>query len=107
MSDGGVTAAGAAAVEKLRETGSLDGLDDAETEALKTSTAIGVRQRFFAIVESATCEVARHDFANAIPGARSIEALERAAGLMRLNFNDVGALEIFLLSALRIWSRKD
>jgi DNA polymerase-3 subunit delta' len=102
-----LTGAGAAAVDKLRESGSLEGLDDAETEALKTSTAIGVRHRFLATVESATCEIARRDSAHAIPGARSIEALERAAGLMRLNFNDTGALEIFLLSVLRIWSRKD
>jgi DNA polymerase-3 subunit delta' len=102
-----LTGAGAAAVDKLRESGCLEGLDDAETEALKTSTAIGVRQRFLATVESATCEIARRDSAHAIPGARSIEALERAAGLMRLNFNDTGALEIFLLSVLRIWSRKD
>lgn len=102
-----LASAGASAIEKLRESGSLEGLDDAETEALKTSAAIGVRQRFLATVETATCEVARRNSANAIPGARSIEALERAAGLMRVNFNDAGALEVFLLSTLRIWSRKD
>lgn len=101
-----LSTAGAAAVEKLRENGALDGLDDSETEALKTSTAIGVRQRFLATVENVTCEIARQDAACALAGARSTEALERAAGLMRLNFNDAGALEVFLLSALRIWSRK-
>jgi hypothetical protein len=81
------------------------------TAKLKLGEALTVIQAeawpLVATVESATCEIARRDSAHAIPGARSIEALERAAGLMRLNFNDTGALEIFLLSVLRIWSRKD
>jgi DNA polymerase-3 subunit delta' len=102
-----LAAAGTSAIDGLRESGALEGLDDAETEALKASSSIGVRQRFLAAVESTTCEVARHDPQKALAGVRSIEALERSATLLRVNFNDSAALEIFLLAALRIWSGRE
>jgi DNA polymerase-3 subunit delta' len=38
--------------------------------------------------------------------AASTSALERAAGLLRVNLNESAALEDFLLSCLRIWTRR-
>jgi len=34
------------------------------------------------------------------------EALERSAGLLRLNMNELTALEDFLLASLRIWAKR-
>jgi len=100
-------AAGGRALEQLRATGALENLDDDETEALKVSTTIGVRQRFLALVENATCAVARELAGGAAAAPVAVRELERAAGLLRVNFNEAGALELFLLSSLRAWSRRD
>jgi DNA polymerase-3 subunit delta' len=100
--------AGAQALAQLKERGALEHLDDDETDALKASCSVGVRQRFFALLEDATCAAAREAGSAAGPAAcASVEELERAAGLLRVNFNENAALELFLLSALRAWSRRD
>jgi DNA polymerase-3 subunit delta' len=36
----------------------------------------------------------------------SVEKLEHAVGLLRLNLNEAAALEDFLLASLRIWSKR-
>jgi DNA polymerase-3 subunit delta' len=99
--------AGARALEQLRATGALEQLDDDETEALKVSTTVGVRQRFLIAVETATCAVARESATGAAAAPETIRELERAAGLLRVNFNENAALELFLLNALRAWSRRE
>jgi len=38
--------------------------------------------------------------------AAATEALERSAGLLRVNLNDAAALEDYLLACLRIWTRR-
>lgn len=102
-----IDAAGARALETLKASGALENLDDDEVEALQSSASIGVRQRFLAAVATTTCQTAR-----ALPGCAhamtaSVGELERAASLLRVNFNENAALELFLLGALRAWTRRD
>ncbi len=92
------------ALEKLKTAGALENLDSDETDAVKASTAVGVRQSFLATIEVTTCALARETSASTPALAASIKELERAAGLLRVNFNENAALEIFLLAALRAWS---
>jgi DNA polymerase III subunit delta' len=99
--------AGARALDQLRATGALEQLDDDETEALKVSTTVGVRQRFLAAVERTTCAVARESTTGTAAAPAAVRELERAAGLLRVNFNEGAALELYLLATLRAWSRRD
>jgi len=96
----------AEALEQLKANGALEDLDDDERDALKASTSVGVRQRFLAAIELAVCSRARQQPEYHLAGANSVAELERAASLLRVNFNEAGALELFLLSALRAWSRR-
>jgi|APLak6261672214_1056088.scaffolds.fasta_scaffold00334_4 DNA polymerase III subunit delta' len=85
-------------------------LDDDEQAAIETGIANGVRSKLFAEIEHAT---RRHAHARLLEGdenaRRSVVAaiaqLEHDSGLLRLNLNESVALENFLLSSLRIWSR--
>jgi DNA polymerase-3 subunit delta' len=95
------------ALEKLKATGALENLDADETEAIKASTAVGVRQEFFTAIEVTTCALARETSAGTLALATSIKELERAAGLLRVNLNENAALELFLLTALRAWARRE
>lgn len=95
------------ALEQLRTAGSLENLDDDETDALKTSATIGVRQRFLAALETTTCAVAREVRGGATAAPTTVHELERAVSLLRVNFNENAALELFLLAALRAWSRRE
>jgi DNA polymerase-3 subunit delta' len=97
----------ARALEQLRAGGGLENLDDDETNAVKTSTAVGVRGRFLTAVENATCVVARELAAGGVAGPATVRELERASTLLRVNFNENAALELFLLAALRAWSRRE
>ncbi len=92
---------------QLKSQGALEQLDDDEIEALKASTSVGVRHRFLATLESVTCAVARESAAGAAAAPAAVRELERAAGLLRVNFNEGGALELFLLTTLRAWSRRE
>lgn len=89
-----------------------DDLDDAEIDAIQTGIANGIRAHLFADIESATRAFAlpKLDGATAEPTRRAlvaaIEQLEHDAGLLRLNLNESAALEHFLLSSLRLWSRR-
>jgi DNA polymerase-3 subunit delta' len=65
----------------------------------------------FAGIEEATREhalklLAAGDSEARRPLIASTDALERAAGLLRVNLNESAALEDFLLASLRIWTRR-
>jgi DNA polymerase III subunit delta' len=103
-----IEAAGAKAVSELKAEGSLENLDRDEADAVKSTASIGVRQRFLTEIEKVTCLTARErSGANAAAAVATITALERVVGLLRANFNAGAALEVFLLTALRAWSRRD
>jgi DNA polymerase-3 subunit delta' len=99
------------AVWKEQKTKLPEELSDDEAEAVQTGIANGIRSRLFAEIELATRsyvlprliagdEVARRAFTAAI------EKLEHSAGLLRLNLNEAAALEDFLLSSLRLWTKR-
>jgi len=87
-------------------------LDDDEQVAIETGIANGLRARLFSEIELATRNHALPALTAAQPetGRRaliaSVEKLEQAAGLLRLNLNVATALEDFLLASLRIWTRR-
>lgn len=86
-------------------------LDEDEQVAIETGIANGVRARLFAEIELATRAFALPYLQADDAGTRraltsSIEKLEHAVGLLRLNLNESAALEDFLLASLRIWTRK-
>ena len=86
-----------------------------EQVAIETGIAVGIRQKLFISLEHATRAFARkategHDAEHTRAIDRSLVAaigrLEHSAGLLRLNLNEAAALEDFLLSSLRLWSRR-
>jgi DNA polymerase-3 subunit delta' len=86
-------------------------LDDDEQVAIETGIANGLRSRLFAEIEQATRAFALpHLTSNPEPTRRAlvaaVERLEHDAGLLRLNLNEAAALEDFLLSSLRLWTRR-
>jgi DNA polymerase-3 subunit delta' len=87
-------------------------LADDERVAIETGIANGLRSRLFAEIETATRTFALPHLlnANAGPTRRALVAavgqLEHDVGLLRLNLNESAALEHFLLSSLRLWTRK-
>lgn len=86
-------------------------LDDEEIEAIQTGIANGIRLKLFAEIEHATRafgvrRLAAGDVTARRALAASVAELEHAVGLLRLNLNEAAALESYLLSALRIWSRR-
>ncbi len=89
-----------------------DDLTDDEQEAIETGLSKGLRDRLFADIERATSTFAREVLVTpeAASGARAfaetVKHLEHSAGLLRVNFNDASALELFLLKTLRAWTRK-
>lgn len=87
-------------------------LSDEEQDAAETGISKGLRDRLYADIERATGTYARELLVTpeAATGARAftetIKHLEHSAGLLRVNFNDTAALELFLLRTLRAWTRK-
>lgn len=86
-------------------------IKDDEVEAIETGIANGLRLRLFAEIETATRAFALPRLiAGSEPTRRaltaSIDALEHAVGLLRLNLNESAALETYLLAALRLWARR-
>jgi DNA polymerase-3 subunit delta' len=87
-------------------------LGDDEKVAMETGIANGLRSRLFAEIEHATRTFAlpRLSWATSDVTRRAlvsaVEQLEHDVGLLRLNLNEAAALEHFLLSSLRIWSRR-
>lgn len=86
-------------------------LDDDEQVAIETGIANGLRSRLFAEIERATQAFAL-PFLNSQPEptrralVASVEKLEHDVGLLRLNLNESAVLEDFLLSSLRLWSKR-
>jgi DNA polymerase-3 subunit delta' len=89
-----------------------DTLTEDEQEAIETGLSKGLRDRLLADLERATSTFAREILITpeaaiaARAFAETVKHLEHAAGLLRVNFNDTAALELFLLQALRAWTRK-
>jgi DNA polymerase III subunit delta' len=86
-------------------------IDDDEKDAIETGIANGIRLKLFAEIERATCEFGLGRLTAGDSGARpavaaAIGQLEHDVGLLRLNLNEAAAFEHFLLSSLRIWSRR-
>ena len=86
-------------------------LDEDEEVAIETGIANGLRARLFIEIEEATREFAlpklrENDEVTRRALTGSIEKLEHAVGLLRVNLNESAALEDFMLSALRLWTRR-
>jgi len=86
-------------------------LTNDEEEAMEVGISNGLRSRLFADIERATRDYALPSLRNNSELSRraltdSIEKLEHVVGLLRLNMNESAALEDFLLSSLRLWTRK-
>ena len=86
-------------------------LEDDEQVAIETGIANGLRSRLFAEIEQATRAFALPSLTAGDESTRrafvaSIEKLEHSVGLLRLNLNVSAALENFLLSSLRIWTKR-
>ena len=86
-------------------------LSDDEEEAMEVGIANGLRARLFADIERATRDFALPALKKNSDSTRraltgSVEKLEHVVGLLRLNLNESAALEEFLLSSLRLWTRR-
>ncbi|ATC65749.1 DNA polymerase III subunit gamma/tau [Nibricoccus aquaticus] len=86
-------------------------LGDDEQVAIETGIANGLRARLFIEIEQATRAFAlprlhANDAATNRALTAAIEKLEQAVGLLRLNLNESAALEEFMLSSLRLWTRR-
>ncbi len=93
-------------------------LADDEKVAIETGIANGLRSRLFGEIEQATRAFAlpRLTEPDAVAPEQSrttrralvaaVEQLEHDVGLLRLNLNESAALEHFLLSSLRLWSKR-
>jgi DNA polymerase-3 subunit delta' len=86
-------------------------LDDNEQAAIETGLANGLRARLFAEIEHATRSfslprLTAGDEATRRALTAAVDRLEHDVGLLRLNLNESAALENFLLSSLRLWSRR-
>ncbi len=86
-------------------------LEDDEQVAIEAGIANGLRARLFAEVEQATRTFALPRLTAGDETARraltaAIDKLEHDVGLLRLNLNENAALEDFLLSSLRIWTKR-
>jgi DNA polymerase-3 subunit delta' len=86
-------------------------LDEDEQVAIETGIANGLRARLFAEIEQATRafalpRLARGDGMTRRAFTAAIDRLEHDVGLLRLNLNENAALEEFLLSSLRLWSKR-
>ena len=86
-------------------------LGDDEQVAIETGIANGLRARLFIEIEHATRAFALPHLSGGEPTANraltaAIGKLEQVVGLLRLNLNESAALEDFLLTSLRLWTRK-
>lgn len=86
-------------------------LEDEEQVAIETGLANGLRTQLFVDIEHATRTFAVPRLTAADTTARtaligSVDKLEHVVGLLRLNLNVATALEDFLLSSLRLWTKR-
>lgn len=83
-----------------------DELDDEMIEAVRASQRRALRKRLLADIEDACVDCALGG--NGVPAvkiSRAVAALEKSAAYMELNMPDAPAIEYFMLSSLRIWTR--
>ena len=88
-----------------------DDIDDDEQAAIETGIANGIRLKLFSELEHATRDFAQKRLLEGDESARrsmvaAIAQLEHDTGLLRLNLNESAALESFLLSSLRLWTKR-
>jgi len=86
-------------------------LEDDEQTAIETGLAAGLRLRLFAEIEEATRAFALPRLAAGDESVRrsftaAIERLEHGIGLLRVNLNESAVLEDFLLTSLRLWTKR-
>jgi DNA polymerase III subunit delta' len=86
-------------------------IDDDEIEAIQTGIANGIRLKLFSEFERATRNFSQERLSQGDEIARraiiaAVGQMERDVALLRVNLNEAAALENFLLSSLRIWSRR-
>lgn len=86
-------------------------LTDEEQVAIETGIANGLRSRLFSDIEQATRAFALPRLIAGDENARraiaaAIEKLEHDVALLRVNLNESAVLEDFMLSSLRIWSKR-
>jgi DNA polymerase-3 subunit delta' len=86
-------------------------LDDDEQIAIETGIANGLRARLFAEIETATRNFAlprlkAGDDVTRRALTAAITKLEHNASLLRLNLNEAAVLEDFLLTSLRLWTKR-
>ncbi|MDR1789365.1 MAG: DNA polymerase III subunit gamma/tau, partial [Opitutaceae bacterium] len=101
-----------AATEALLDQQAADAgaaLDKEELAALKSGHVNALRLRLFAEIAAATRDhalpaIQRNDAASRRALVAALETLEHNAGLLRLNLNELAALEDFLLASLRLWT---
>lgn len=96
--------------EKQKKTIPAELTDDEKT-AIETGITNGLRLRLFVEIEYATRAFAlpRLNADDAVASralSDSIAKLEHVVGLLRLNLNESAVLENFLLSSLRLWTRR-
>lgn len=83
-------------------------LSDEEWAALETGVFKSLRQQMFGAIEQATRQFALRDL-HQLPSrafCQTIAELEKAAGLLEVNFNEAAALEGFMLKSLRLWASR-
>jgi DNA polymerase-3 subunit delta' len=88
-----------------------DDIDDDEQAAIETGIANGIRLKLFSELEHATRDFAQKRLLDGDESARrslvaAVGQLEHDIGLLRLNLNEAAALENFMLSSLRLWSKR-
>ncbi len=98
-------------VWKLQKEKLPPDLEDDEQVAIETGIANGLRTRLFVEIENATRAFALPRLTAGDEVMRrglvaAIEKLEHDVGLLRLNLNESAALEAFLLSSLRVWTKR-
>jgi DNA polymerase-3 subunit delta' len=86
-------------------------LAEDEQVAIETGIANGLRTRLFAEVAAATRAFAlprlvKGDEATRRAFTTAVGKLEHNAGLLRLNLNESAALEDFLLTSFRLWTKR-
>jgi DNA polymerase III subunit delta' len=86
-------------------------LPEEEQVAIETGISNGVRQKLFAEIEQATLDFAGPRLATSDGSVRralaaAVAELERCNSLLRLNLGESAALEEFLLTSLRVWSKR-
>ncbi len=105
--DSDLKTASAAEWKRLKET-LPEGISEEQELALETGVFKNIRQRRFA--EIAECLRRMHAANPSAAGTRalheSLSELEKAAGLLEVNFGDAAAIEYVLLRLLRAWSRR-